>query len=148
MAEVILRQRPWAGVIVVGDPYQKIYGFRGATNECFDDTTHLPTYPFYLTHSFRFGDKIAEVANVLLRALRENVGVNGVRNEGSVKRSLPREQEMSLVRLDENVQVLKPGEIEDGGSGKYTVIFRKNISKSSPQLPWKNFHSYCVGSLG
>lgn len=132
MTDIILRQRPWAGVIVVGDPYQKIYGFRGATNECFDDTAHLPTHSFYLTHSFRFGDKIAEVANVLLRALRENVGVNGVRNEGGVKRSLPREQEMCLVRLNEDMRALKSGEIEDGGSGKYTVIFRKNISRSSP----------------
>lgn len=126
MAEVILRQRPWTGLVVVGDPYQKIYGFRGATNECFDDVAHLPTHSFYLTHSFRFGDKIAEVANVLLRALRENVGVNGVRNEGSVKRSLSQKQ---VARLSNEVQVLEPGEIQGGGSGKYTVIFRKNISK-------------------
>lgn len=148
MAEVILRQRPWTGLVVVGDPYQKIYGFRGATNECFDDVVHLPTHLFYLTHSFRFGDKIAEVANVLLRALRESVGVNGVRNEGSVKRSLSQKQEMSVARLSNEVQVLEPGEIQGGGSGKYTVVFRKNISKSSLRIPWQNFHSYCVGSLG
>lgn len=130
MADVILRQRPWAGLVVVGDPYQKIYGFRGATNECFDDSIHVPTHSFYLTHSFRFGDKIAEVANVFLRALHQNVGVNGVRREDSVRKSLPNRLEMALGSSKE-VQLLEPGEIEDGGSGKYTVIFRKNISRSS-----------------
>lgn len=125
MAGVILRQRPWTGLVIVGDPYQKIYGFRGATNECFDDAAHPPTHSFYLTHSFRFGDNIAGVANVLLRALRENVAVNGVREEDSVKRSLPH-----LMHTGRKMDILKPGEIEDGGSGRYTVIFRKNISKS------------------
>lgn len=129
MTEIILRQRPWAGLIVVGDPYQKIYGFRGATNECFDDIVHVPTHSLYLTHSFRFGDGIAGVANVLLRALRERVGVNGVRKEDSVKRSLPQRMEMGLTRSGEILQFLRPGEIGKGGSGKYTVIFRKNISK-------------------
>lgn len=140
MAEIILRQRPWAGLIVVGDPYQKIYGFRGATNECFDDVAHLPTHSFYLTHSFRFGDRIAGVANVLLGALRENVGVNGVRKEDSVKRGLPQQLEMSLKRSSNEIQILESGEIESGGSGKYTVIFRKNISRFPLQLPWQNLH--------
>lgn len=132
MAGVILRQRPWAGLIVVGDPYQKIYGFRGANNECFDDEAHPPTYSFYLTHSFRFGDAIAGVANVLLRALREPLSVHGVRKEDSVKRSLPQALEMSFPgRESKGVQILGPGAVEDGGSGKYTVIFRGNISKST-----------------
>lgn len=139
MADIILRQRRWAGLVIVGDPYQKIYGFRGATNECFDDALHVPTHSFYLTHSFRFGDNIAEVANVFLRALHENVGVNGVRREDSVKKSLPDRLEMALDSSKE-VQLLKPGEVEGGGSGKYTVIFRKNISRSSlSSYPWETF---------
>lgn len=148
MVDVILRQRHWAGLVIVGDPYQKIYGFRGATDECFDDAIHVPTHLFYLTHSFRFGDKIAEVANVFLRALHENVGVNGVRRGDSVRKSLPNRLEMALGSSGE-VQLLEPGEIEGGGSGKYTVIFRKNISRSSLDHRRKTFiHAMWVALVG
>lgn len=49
--------------MIVGDPYQSIYAFRGAENamDCFDGETAT------LSQSFRFGPKIAEVANQILR---------------------------------------------------------------------------------
>ncbi len=51
--------------IYVGDPHQSIYAFRGATN-AFEHLTHLPLLP--LTTSFRFGPKIATLAQLVLRA--------------------------------------------------------------------------------
>jgi superfamily I DNA/RNA helicase len=55
--------------VLVGDRHQNIYGFRGAMNamEAFkgDDVGR-----YALTHSFRFGPKIADVANVLLREFK------------------------------------------------------------------------------
>ncbi len=51
--------------IYVGDPHQAIYAFRGATN-AFAHLDHLPLWP--LTTSFRFGPKIAALAQLILRA--------------------------------------------------------------------------------
>jgi len=78
ICQMILRQTTQCGVIVLGDPYQKIYGFRGARNECFDDAKFPPTRTFRLTQSFRFGAGIAQVANCLLRSIGEKVPLQGV----------------------------------------------------------------------
>lgn len=52
-------------VVLVGDTHQQIYRFRGA-----DNALHAPQLEcadrLWLTHSFRFGPEIAEVANRLL----------------------------------------------------------------------------------
>lgn len=55
-------QKAGVQVVLVGDRYQEIYGWRGAVNamsESADMTCHL-------TGSWRFGPKLAEVANLLL----------------------------------------------------------------------------------
>lgn len=53
--------------IFVGDPYQKIYGFRGALNVFGESKyTSLPHESYALTESFRFGNEIANVANIIL----------------------------------------------------------------------------------
>ena len=86
MAAIVLRQQSMnkSGLIVVGDPYQRIYGFRGAGNEAFDDEKFPSAKTCYLTWSFRFGDAVARVANTILRALGEPVPVNGVRKQDTV----------------------------------------------------------------
>ena len=50
-------------ILVVGDPYQSIYAFRGATNALEAFTANQQ---YYLTQSFRFGPVIAELATDLL----------------------------------------------------------------------------------
>ena len=53
--------------VIVGDPNQQIYGFRGAVNALGSvQATHL----YHLTQSFRFGPIIGLVANTCLERLK------------------------------------------------------------------------------
>jgi F-box protein 18 (helicase) len=65
IADIVLRQP--AARIVVGDSHQQIYSFRGACdvmNQIVADKT------LYLTQSFRFGNNIARVANLILHIFK------------------------------------------------------------------------------
>ncbi|MDH0342030.1 UvrD-helicase domain-containing protein [Chromobacterium haemolyticum] len=61
--------------VYVGDRHQAIYGFRGATNamEMIKADEH-----HYLTGSFRFGEAVAEVANMILDVKGEDVQLRGL----------------------------------------------------------------------
>lgn len=74
----ILKNQP-AQVIYVGDAHQQIYEWRGAINAM----KRLPLPQSLLTQSFRFGEKIADVANVFLKALQEDVPLRGNPNKPS-----------------------------------------------------------------
>ncbi|KAF3187547.1 hypothetical protein TWF225_004252 [Orbilia oligospora] len=111
MENIIQRQRDAAGIIIIGDPYQMIYGFRGAKNECFDDERLPPTRTFHLTKSFRFGKEIADVANLILGSVGETKLVRGGNASGpSPAVFLP--------------PVL--GYKDIAPAGQHTVIFRTN----------------------
>ncbi|KAF3859421.1 hypothetical protein F7725_021820 [Dissostichus mawsoni] len=63
--DVLLSQR--CGKILVGDPHQQIYTFKGAVNALhIVDHTHI----FYLTQSFRFGAQIAYVGATILKVCK------------------------------------------------------------------------------
>lgn len=68
----ILTNQP-SQVIYVGDAHQQIYEWRGAVNAM----KRLPLPQSLLTQSFRFGERIADVANVFLTALQETVPLRG-----------------------------------------------------------------------
>ncbi|XP_037616813.1 F-box DNA helicase 1 [Sebastes umbrosus] len=77
--DVLLSQR--CGKILVGDPHQQIYTFKGAVNALnIVDHTHI----FYLTQSFRFGAEIAYVGATLLKVCKgvEKILVGGKQKGG------------------------------------------------------------------
>ncbi|XP_060543035.1 F-box DNA helicase 1 [Pantherophis guttatus] len=90
--DIVLSQT--CGVILVGDPHQQIYTFRGAVNSLLN-VPHSRI--FYLTQSFRFGSEIAYVGATLLDVCKkvgnktlvgnnQESDVSGVGVEGKVAR--------------------------------------------------------------
>lgn len=69
LLDLVMRQS--AQIILVGDRYQQIYSWRGATNAM--QSVQMQTNR--LTQSFRFGDAIADVANHILNE-QVSAGVN------------------------------------------------------------------------
>lgn len=66
-----------AQIVLVGDKYQQIYDFRGAINAM--QSVKIPE--FFLTKSFRFGQQIADVANLVLNnVLGERKRITGNEN--------------------------------------------------------------------
>nr|XP_057933345.1 F-box DNA helicase 1 isoform X2 [Doryrhamphus excisus] len=78
--DVLLKQQ--CGKILVGDPHQQIYTFRGAVNAL---QTVAHTHIYYLTQSFRFGAEIAFVGAMVLKVCKKvrKILVGG-RQEGGV----------------------------------------------------------------
>jgi len=72
MLGVLMKQQR-AQVIYVGDAHQQIYAWRGAVNAM----QKLPLPATRLTRSFRFGDAVADVANLFLRELGEDIPLEG-----------------------------------------------------------------------
>ncbi|XP_068045450.1 F-box DNA helicase 1 [Anomalospiza imberbis] len=83
-AIVDIVQSQKCGKILVGDPHQQIYTFRGAVN-----TLYLVphTHMYYLTQSFRFGPEIAYVGSTILdvcKGIRSKTLVGG-KQKGNVR---------------------------------------------------------------
>lgn len=76
-------------VVLVGDPHQQIYRFRGA-----DNAMQAPQLEkadrLWLTHSFRFGPEVAEVVNRLLALKGETHQVTGKGGADRVLQTMPR----------------------------------------------------------
>ncbi|KFP60644.1 F-box only protein 18, partial [Cariama cristata] len=84
IVDIVLSQR--CGIILVGDPHQQIYTFRGAVN-----TLHSVrhTHVYYLTQSFRFGPEIAYVGATILDVCKKirNKTLVGGNQKGDVRGS-------------------------------------------------------------
>ncbi len=72
-----------ANKVFVGDRHQSIYGFRGAKN-AMEEMVGLADYP--LSSSFRFGQQVADAANVILRHTlgEERHGLKGLGGKSSI----------------------------------------------------------------
>ncbi|KAJ1582169.1 hypothetical protein NDA15_004229 [Ustilago hordei] len=63
---ILLRAKKHCGILIVGDVFQKIYGFRGGTAKAFNERLYPSSAHFQLTKSFRFGDSVAKIATEML----------------------------------------------------------------------------------
>ncbi|XP_009870473.1 PREDICTED: F-box only protein 18-like, partial [Apaloderma vittatum] len=98
IVDIVLSQT--CGVILVGDPHQQIYTFRGAVNTLY----MVPhTHVYYLTQSFRFGPEIAYVGATILDVCKR------VRNK-------------TLVGGNQN------GDVRGSMGGKIAILSRSNFS--------------------
>jgi len=107
MLDVCLKQN--TPKIVVGDPYQQIYSFRGAVNALEmvkDHPDTKVTKNLYLTQSFRFGAEIGFLANCCLDTIVRKPGEEGPMLVASAKqdsitaRANPRQKEAVLARTN------------------------------------------------
>ncbi|XP_069717045.1 F-box DNA helicase 1 [Phaenicophaeus curvirostris] len=82
IVDIVLSQT--CGVILVGDPHQQIYTFRGAVNTLYS-VPH--THVYYLTQSFRFGPEIAYVGATILDVCKRirNKTLVGGNQKGDVR---------------------------------------------------------------
>ncbi|KAL8222495.1 UNVERIFIED_CONTAM: hypothetical protein K2H54_077087 [Gekko kuhli] len=100
VTDVVLSQS--CGILLVGDPHQQIYSFRGAVN-ALDEVPH--THLFYLTQSFRFGPEIAYVGASILdicKKVRSKTLVGGTQ-EGDVTGEEPRGKSAILCRSNQTI---------------------------------------------
>lgn len=97
MLGILLKQKN-AQVIYVGDANQQIYAWRGAVNAM----QQLPLAASRLTQSFRFGQNIADVANVFLTELGETSPLNGREDLRSVvdHKPFPKKRDAILCRTN------------------------------------------------
>ncbi|WP_392460735.1 UvrD-helicase domain-containing protein [Pseudomonas sp. zjy_13] len=86
VTDIVLRQE--TRLVVVGDRHQQIYRFRGAEN-ALDYFIEAGGVRFNLTKSYRFGPKVAAVANVILRAKGETVPVVGLGQDDHIFNDVP-----------------------------------------------------------
>lgn len=72
----IIKRQVNSKIVVVGDPYQQIYQFRGSINAM----QKLPYKMTGLSQSFRFGQEIADIANAILSCGGPKVNIRGWEN--------------------------------------------------------------------
>ncbi|XP_076860608.1 F-box DNA helicase 1-like [Brachyhypopomus gauderio] len=124
--DIMLSQR--CGKILVGDPHQQIYTFRGAVNALYAvPHTHL----YYLTQSFRFGSEIAYIAATILDVCKKvkKILVGGYQ-DGSV-----RGEDM------ETLQSLRLATSQD--RGRVAILCRSNVTVFSEAVRLTDANHNC-----
>ncbi|CAL1568718.1 unnamed protein product [Knipowitschia caucasica] len=117
------------GKILVGDPHQQIYTFRGAVN-ALDTVDH--THIFYLTQSFRFGAEIAYVGAAILKVCKnvQKILVGG-KQKGGVS-------DESAAAVGDSVRKgVSPNQ------GKTAILSRTNVTVFSEAVKLTYANSKC-----
>lgn len=85
--DIVLSQANYGSqIILVGDPYQQIYAWRGAV----DAMSKVDATTYYITQSFRFGPEVAGTANHILNAFfHETRPLVGLGQAGVIGESTP-----------------------------------------------------------
>lgn len=117
------------GKILVGDPHQQIYTFKGAVN-ALDTVDH--THIYYLTQSFRFGAEIAYVGAAILKVCKnvQKILVGG-KQKGGVS-------DDSAVDIADSVRRgVSPSR------GKTAILSRTNLTVFSEAVKVTDANSTC-----
>jgi hypothetical protein len=86
--DIVLQQKDRMKIVVVGDQYQAIYGWRGAVNAM----KQVKCESRNLTKSFRYGQAIADIATTVLErklVIEGNAGIKSVAAFSCVDTTLP-----------------------------------------------------------
>lgn len=98
---VVMQQQ--SRVLLVGDQWQGVYGFRGAQNAM---ALIEPDVRLYLTQSWRFGEAIAETANSVLRQLGEQKPLRGAPGIASRVESYMPSEDQTTILCRKNASVI------------------------------------------
>ena len=79
LLDIVLQQK--SQIILVGDPHQSIYSFRGTINAL--EVVDIPEYQ--LTQSFRYGKSIADLANRILALKKAKTEIKGFGNNSIIE---------------------------------------------------------------
>lgn len=143
----IFYRQTHAQLVMVGDPYQSIYEWRGAINAF--DTIPTSFVRKELTESFRFTQEIADIANKLTYIAGNNIQIKGLfqSNLESSKAIICRTNASILSRLLSAVQnkdkVFVLADLQDLWSKMYHISAL--VGGAKPRYPNKSligFHSF------
>ncbi|XP_067110216.1 F-box DNA helicase 1 [Osmerus mordax] len=124
--DIMLLQR--CGKVLVGDPHQQIYTFRGAVN-ALEHVQH--THLYYLTQSFRFGAEIAYVGASILQVCKH------------VSKVLVGGQQGGSVRGEASDVVSNVQSGVSGARGKTAILSRCNVTVFSEAVRLTDANPRC-----
>ena len=121
-------------VVFVGDPHQSIYSWRGATDGMVS-VEKLATHKLQLTHSFRFGQKIAGNASTILNRLK----FDPVEIIGAGAKPLPSDGVQSCILSRTNFSLIERAlyELAEEPAMRFHFAATTKREKWSPRLPYK-----------
>lgn len=127
----VYRNQPAMQKIYVGDPYQSIYGFRGAGNE-FDNVYFDLMFP--LTESYRFGPALAEKANHALEKMDAEEKIIGLGD--SPDDLIPAKWDAILCRTNAGVIRCIFKKLEEGVKINVPTSYAEDLSNLLDTIAW------------
>lgn len=129
LLDIFSRQE--TGKVLVGDPYQSIYGFRNAI----DAMNKIKTqHTLDLTMSFRFGEQIADFANSVLALRGETKQILGMKDYDLVYYGKPVEEKGNVAFIGRYNSTLLRDSIEYIGMKSDPIYFSGGFESLKPGL--------------